>query len=114
MRRKKRKQFNLNGYIFGALRKIWRWHPERKLALTIAKVAGGTKELYTCAQCDQMYPRKQVHIDHKVPVISPIDGFQGWDLYVEKLFVQFDDLQVLCKDCHQQKTQKENKVRRSK
>jgi len=109
---KKKKAFNLHGYIFGALRKIWRWYPERKIALDLAKVYISNKELYTCAKCDKIFTRKQVHIDHLNPVISPITGFTSWDSYIQRLFVSHNHLQVLCKDCHQLKTQAENKLRR--
>jgi len=108
---KKKKEFNLKGYIFGSLRKIWRWYPERRLALKLAEVMGTTKDSYNCRECDNVFPRKLVHVDHVDPVIEPGKGFISWDVYIERLFVKADRLQILCKGCHKGKTQIENKRR---
>ena len=111
-RKAKKKEFRLEGYIFGALRKIWRWHPERKRALEIAKVHGSMKDHYGCAKCDEIFPRKNVHVDHICPVVDPKTGFDSWDSYITRLFIGAEGLQILCKECHQQKSNKENKKRR--
>ena len=104
----KKKEFNLNGYIFGALRKIWRWHPARKEALN--RASNGLQ--YTCEVCYDTGDRKLVHVDHIDPVIDPVTGFTTWDNYIVRLFVTADRLQVVCKKCHKLKTDKENKIRR--
>ncbi len=113
---RKKNDFRLEGYIFGALRKIWRWHPERKKALTLAKLHDQRADdlYFSCAKCDQFFTRKNIHIDHVDPVVDPAKGFTTWDNYIEGLFVTSDKLQVLCKDCHLIKTQLENKGRRKK
>ena len=110
---KSKKGFNLNGYIFGALRKIWRWHPERKIALDLAKVhySHAKDQFFVCASCDHFKLRNQLHVDHIKPVIDPDKGFTSWDEYISRLFVSHKYLQVLCKDCHLQKTRAENKRR---
>ena len=115
-KRKKKKQFNLNGYIFGSLRKIWRWYPERKKALQYAEViVSGKKEPeYICWKCSSVLPRKEVHVDHIKPVIDLKKGFVDWNTYINRLFVSADKLQVLCIDCHKEKSLKENKIRRLK
>lgn len=112
---RKKKEFNVKGYVFGALRKIWRWHPVRRQALAIAKVfdSAATQEMYTCAKCDRMRLKKEVQVDHINPVIDPATGFTSWDTYIDRLLnVKVSDVQVLCKDCHNLKTQSENKKRR--
>jgi len=127
--KKKRKEFNLNGYIFGALRKIDRWHPGRKEVLTRSLVRYETKEVFRpregklvkikitvsfhkCENCMNVFPRKEVHVDHIIPVVDPKKGFETWDIYIKRLYVDADKRQILCKKDHHTKTQKENKIRR--
>jgi 5-methylcytosine-specific restriction endonuclease McrA len=106
------REFNLKGYLFGSLRKIWRWSPERRLALQLAEVLGtAAKDSYQCAKCDNVFPKKLIQVDHIDPVISPATGFTTWDNYIERLFVKADKLQVLCKGCHKNKSVEENNWR---
>lgn len=112
VKKRKVKEFKLNGYIFGALRKIFRWYPERRKALKLAEVHGSVpKDTYTCAKCDQMFPKDKVQVDHINPVIDPATGFTTWDNYIARLYVPADKMQVLCKDCHLIKSNAENKKR---
>jgi len=106
---RKKKQFNLNGYIFGALRRIWRWDPARKKALERCLLFNGN---YNCEKCGGRFSRKQIHVDHVFPVIHPDYGFVDWNMYIRRLFVSVEYLQVLCKKCHKEKTKEENKLRR--
>ena len=110
MKRKTKKEFNLKGYIFGALRKIWRWYPERRKALS--RQEKGDK--YLCEICAELFTRKQIHVDHIEPVVNTKTGFVSWDEYIARLFVTEDKLQVLCKKCHSEKTKAENKTRKRK
>jgi 5-methylcytosine-specific restriction endonuclease McrA len=105
----------MDGYIFGALRKIWRWHPGRKQALKKAEVLdsfGVLKE--KCAYCCTLFDKNEVQVDHIDPVVDPKSGFVDWNTYIKRLlYVDGDtDLQVLCKQCHKKKTNKEGKIRR--
>lgn len=104
-----KKVWSPNGYIFAALRRIFRWSPERKKAL---KGAGDDKQGYTCASCSKRCDRKGVAIDHVAPVVETSKGFQGWDIYVHRLFCSARNLQVLCKVCHSAKSKAENAERR--
>ena len=109
---KKPREFNLKGYIFGSLRKIWRWYPERRLALQLAAVLGTVaKDSYSCAKCDNIFNKKLIQVDHIDPVINPATGFTTWDNYIERLFVKAEKLQVLCKECHKNKSVEENSRR---
>ncbi len=112
--KRKKKEWSPNGYIFGSLRKIWRWSKARKEALENAKepVTYHGKEVYSCVHCKGRFQREEVAIDHKEPVIDPKQGFTSWDTYIARLFCPSNGLQVLCKVCHKVKTQTENKIRR--
>jgi len=50
-----------------------------------------------------------VQVDHIIPVIDPATGFTTWDAFIERLFCDRDNLQVLCTSCHDIKTKEEIK-----
>jgi len=66
---------------------------------------------FICEICHQS--REKIDIDHIDPCVSPVTGLVSWDQYITRRFV-FDanKLQGLCKDCHKEKSKKENKIRR--
>lgn len=61
---------------------------------------------YLCAVCRKDFPSKEVQVDHIVPVVSS-KGFTTWDDYINRLFCEKENLQVLCLECHGSKTEKE-------
>ena len=61
---------------------------------------------YQCKECKEWFPDKKINVDHIHPAGSlrcanDLPGF------VERLFCEIDNLQVLCSDCHNVKTQNE-------
>jgi hypothetical protein len=70
-----------------------------------------TKMMFRCACCKKLYDRREVCVDHRNPVVDPIDGFEDWNTYVPNLLCDIDNLQILCKPCHKIKTKKENSER---
>ena len=86
--------------------------------LTIRRV------FYKCADCQHYYPRKDVCVDHIVPVVG-VDGWDGdWNKIVDGMFCELDNLQVMCnysgirvedgieyRSCHYWKTQAERSAR---
>lgn len=50
-------------------------------------------------------------VDHICPVVDPGNGFQSWDVLIERLFCDSSNLQVLCHECHARKTKDEQEVR---
>jgi 5-methylcytosine-specific restriction endonuclease McrA len=63
---------------------------------------------YQCNECKGWYPEKQINVDHIIPAgtltcSSDLPGF------IERLFCEQDNLQVLCEKCHDIKTQNERK-----
>lgn len=100
-----------HNFILGGLRRLSaRWYP-RSDAKTTARIERGK---YECAMCKKPTPTKEIQLDHKKPVVDPIAGFQGWDQHIERLFVEAEGFQVLCKSCHKVKTKAENAVRAKK
>jgi 5-methylcytosine-specific restriction endonuclease McrA len=61
---------------------------------------------YQCAECSNWFPDKEINVDHIIPAgtlrcANDLPGF------VERLFCEVDNLQVLCETCHNKKTQDE-------
>ncbi len=119
----------LSTWLVWVLRKAsYRW-PARYKALKLAQVGPNT---FKCAKCLKDYKKvgKQriISVDHIIPVKDPSkpQAFQealvacqcGVCDYIRKMFCTPEELQILCKDCHDQKTTKEmghrKKARRAK
>lgn len=65
---------------------------------------------YRCAKCGDWYPQKMVAVDHIKPAGS-LKSAADLPLFVENLFCEMDNLQVLCDTCHQLKSDKEREER---
>jgi len=97
-------------FIKSALRRASsRWSPKYECKKK-AKVAYNT---YVCASCKKQYGNKEIRIDHILPVVDPTEGWQSWDIYIERLFVEVDGYQALCNDCHDKKTEAERIIRKA-
>lgn len=112
-----------HSFITGALRStLRRWGPMHK----VKKKANIRWGWYLCAgykckthqvESSVKNGRKKVnniHVDHISPVVDPATGFMSWDVYVERMFLEEEGLQVLCKKCHDAKTADERKLRKKK
>jgi len=90
-----------------------RWPPkyetlnEAKTQKKINIKTGRLAQHYLCADCKEEHPSKNVQVDHIKPVIDQQVGFTTWDSFITRLFCDKDNLQVLCKTCHDTKTKKE-------
>ena len=110
-------------FIMSALRGA-KWPPKYQ-ALRQAYVKTGVNpatgrmcKLHKCAICGNLFPQKDMAVDHIHPVI-PIDGFDcegflgyNWEQVLRRLFVESDGLQAVCKPCHNLKTSDERKLRK--
>lgn len=102
------------GFIKSALRNAtMRWGPINKTK----KEAWVERGKYLCAGCGEIVPltvnkKKNVFVDHIEPVVSPEEGFKDWDTYINRMFCEMDNLQVLCKNCHDRKTREEKERRK--
>jgi hypothetical protein len=106
-------------FITGVLRSGFRKYPSKYETLKEASVGKKlnhkTKRIaehFKCAECKQDYPAKEVNVDHVSPVVCPVEGFVNWDVYIKRMFCGKENLQVLCKTCHDLKSAEERKVRK--
>lgn len=94
----------------------WKWFPVSECL----KAARHIKGWYLCNGCKNVVPAtkknaagkrmKNVFVDHIKPIVNPITGFTTWDEFVNNLFCEKDNLQLLCGDCHTAKTNEEKKL----
>ena len=65
-----------------------------------------TVKMYACSECKQLFKQKEVQVDHINPA-GTLKSFKDLETFVENLFVGIAGLQVMCKPCHEIKTNKE-------
>ncbi|MBC7088698.1 MAG: HNH endonuclease [Tissierellales bacterium] len=61
---------------------------------------------YQCNICKQYFDINQTEVDHIIPAgrLACADDLPG---FVERLFIEEDGLQLVCKGCHEKKTKAE-------
>lgn len=116
-------------FIISALRSATkRWGPKGQAR----KNARTSRGVYVCACCGKQMgatawreyksgekkgkPKKvnDAIVDHIVPVIDPLVGFTTWDEYIERMFCEVDNLQVICHDCHEIKCNEERELKKQR
>lgn len=109
-----------NSFVKSALRSASQRWPVKYKVLSEAYVgqkinesSGRLAKHYKCKSCNIDYPAKNVQVDHIKPIIDPSSGFTTWDDVIYNMFCERDNLQVLCKNCHSEKS-KEESVQRKK
>lgn len=93
-----------------------KWQPIQECK-TKARVARG---LYICACCGEEVENttkdengirtNNIFIDHINPIIDPDVGFTTWDECIDRMFCELENLQLMCKECHDNKTNKEKEI----
>jgi len=100
-------------FIRSALRRAWTKYPVRYQVMDEAKQPykgkdKRTKWVYTCNLCKKTYKSTEVQVDHIKPAGS-LRTYADLPLFVQTLFCEKDNLQVLCKECHDTKTKEDRK-----
>ena len=67
---------------------------------------------YQCNHCKGWFPDKKINVDHVIPA-GTLTCAQDLPGFVERLFCEVDNLQVLCETCHDVKTKKERNESKS-
>ncbi len=99
----------LKNFIIGALRKAtYKWKP-RTEALKKARISRG---VYKCNICAEEFKRKEIQVDHIIPVVDVKEGFVDWNTYIPRMFPEEGGFQVICKPCHTIKTTEEKGLRK--
>lgn len=92
-----------------------RWPPKNK----VMQAARQERGVYLCNGCKKFVPAsvkkgsgrtKNVFVDHIAPVVDPSSGFTSWDSFINNLFCDSSNLQVLCLECHSIKTAEERRI----
>lgn len=102
------------GFIRSALRSAFNRYPVKFKAKKAAeKTVTGMKHRfeYKCAACKKWFRGTEVEVDHKIPAGS-LKEYTDLGEFCRKLFCELDDLQVLCKKCHKEKTAQERAARK--
>lgn len=120
----------LKNKIISSLRKLSYTHKPRTEALNKQKVDSATFECENCGvyiykgsseknyiSIKNKYHEKKVikekpNLDHITPIIDVKNGWTTWDSFIERMFCEAGEFQVLCKECHDKKTKQENEERR--
>lgn len=99
------------GFIRSSLRQKSRWwKPITECKIAAKKAYKGENKRqkfeYHCNSCKGWFPEKNINVDHIIPAGSLRSGA---DLlgFIERLFCEVENLQVLCESCHTTKTQSE-------
>ena len=98
-------------FIRSALRQKSRWwKPILQVKLASRRTYKGPNKRqkfeYQCATCNQWFPEKKINVDHIHPAGS-LNCAADLPGFVERLFCEADNLQVLCEKCHDVKTKLE-------
>ena len=98
-------------FIRSALRQKSRWWKpitqcKQKARLPYKGPNKRQKFEYQCKYCEQWFPEKRVNVDHITPA-GTLRSAADLPGFVERLFCEIDGLQVLCSNCHDEKTKLE-------
>lgn len=112
-------QARYNSFIKSALRSAsQRWPPRYEtlndacVGQRINPASGRLAKFYTCNGCKQIFPAKDVEVNHKIPVV-PTEGFDNWDSVIKRMYCEKEGLEALCKPCHKATTKRESEERKA-
>ena len=94
-------------FICRDIRRRWMHSGENRVEAYTKALVSPRALFYACSQCAHIFNRKQVDVDHIEGVGKRPRTFQELSAYAIRMFNL--KCQVLCKDCHKNKTAKERK-----
>lgn len=91
-------------FIRSSLRQKSRWWKPRLLCLQNARRPNQSKNKrlkweFQCSHCEKWHQQKFVEVNHKIPV-GTLMCAADLPAFVENLFCEVDNLEVVCKQCH--------------
>jgi 5-methylcytosine-specific restriction endonuclease McrA len=103
-------------FIRSALRQKSRWWKPISVCKLNARrdykgINKRQKYEYQCKKCKKWHPEKQINVDHVKPAGS-LNCAEDLPGFVERLFCEQDNLQILCVSCHDKKTLKEKQAKK--
>ena len=122
--KKKKRTWNENAAIRGAVRRIFSRSPVVREVLMDGRrevpkyrkdgsLAAKPAVQYQCQACNEWVSSTKVSVDHIDPVIPVDNKFVDWNTFIKRLFCSKSNLQRICDECHNKKTQAERKLRKS-
>ena len=96
-------------FIRSALRNASMRYPVKQQAKKAAErtVTGQRHRFeYKCASCKEWFKGSDVRVDHIIPC-GTLKTYEDLPAFVENLFCEKENLQVLCTLCHDKKTKEE-------
>lgn len=102
-------------FVKAALRGA-RWEPKYRcinaafVGPGINPATGHKCKLHRCPECLELFPQNGMAADHVTPVVG-MEGFQDWNTFIERLFVDSKGFRAVCKACHKQISNDERSAR---
>lgn len=90
-------------------------HRYKVLNKALSKTEKGPRggKLYKCAGCGELFNSGNVHVDHIKPIVPLTNSAFNMKIetILKRMWCPLTNLQVLCKECHKEKTSKERRIR---
>lgn len=109
-------QAAFESWVRGQIRKGWSRHPVKNLYIQNNRfkkqnAKGRITWHLECEQCKKDTPQTKVNVDHLHPAtVMGLKTEEDYGRFIFRLYyVTFDDIQILCKPCHDVKTYSERK-----
>lgn len=122
MRKVKTRTEKIKSFLIPKLRRMSYQWPERAKAFHTAKrfIQVGRfkngkpkfKMKFECECCNNLFDKEDIQLDHKDPIVDVNTGFVDWNTYIDRMFCDYDNWQVLCRGDHELKTQMEQESRK--